>query len=59
MDKMKVEILVTAALCVGVILLNLWTMKRAEKVEERIKHMLSENQMLCPLCGDHYRDSVC
>lgn len=59
MDRMKVEVLVTAGFCIAVILLNLWTLKRAEKVEARVKYMLAEDHRLCPLCGDHYKDEVC
>lgn len=55
----KTEILVTCAMCVGTILINLWTMHRAERVEERIKRRLAEEQLLCPLCGDHYQQTDC
>lgn len=53
------EILVAAAFGIAVILVNLWTMKRAEAVEQRIRKMLWEDGMLCPLCGDHYQRTEC
>lgn len=52
-------VLITAVFCVLTVMLNLWTLNRAEKVEERIKRMLFEDGMLCPLCGDHYRRTEC
>ena len=56
---MNIEVLAVCAFSIAVLLLNLWTMKRAERVEERIKAHLLGGQMLCPLCGDHLTSSDC
>lgn len=43
MNPQLVWMLVVAAFCIAVILLNLWTLNRAEKVEKKIASLLIEH----------------
>lgn len=52
-------VLIVAGFGVLALLLNLWTVNRAEAVEKRIRKMLWDDGMLCPLCGDHYQRTEC